>query len=507
MAMIKNFDSIEEFKNNKEKKTNKTDKKDLLFTPKVAVIGVGGSGTNAVNNLLRMNLDNVKFIVANTDVKSLDNSECANKIRLGIEITKGLGAGSNPEVGFKAAEQSIEEISKSLEGVDLLFLIAGMGGGTGTGASSVITKVAKQLNILTLAFVTKPFNFEGNQRMVFAEQGIVELEKYVDSVVIMANQNLFKIINANTSMLDAFRITDKVVYSGIKAISDLIVANGMVNLDFNDIKYIIQGGGKAVVTAVEVAGDDKIDKITESILNNPLIDDSISLMHAKNILISIAGGLNMTLFEVDKIIHSLRNKASNSTYINFGAIFDEDLGDKVRVSVIATGIFNKKVKPVSNNSAAKVTNTELNTNTYRNINNYENVNNKESNNNHNNMNVQLEEHIEIENNNSVNDFKAGIEESKFSNKIVQNDDNNEYLNNNEDILKKEQENNTKKQSEKTSLFSLIENNNDNENNIRLIPDESIDSLNNEKSNNRKSESKIQDSKSFFELPPFLRQKK
>lgn len=493
--MIKNFDSIEEFKDNREKKTSKQEKKDFLFTPKIAVIGVGGSGTNAVNNLLKMNLTNIKFIVANTDVKSLDNSACTNKIRLGIEITKGLGAGSNPEIGFRAAEQSVDEISKALEGIDLLFLIAGMGGGTGTGSSSVITRVARELNILTLAFVTKPFNFEGNQRMLFAEQGIVELEKYVDSVVIMANQNLFKVIDENTSMLEAFRITDGVVYSGIKAISDLIVANGMVNLDFNDIKYIIHSGGKAVVTAVEVSGNDKISKITDSILNNPLIDDGISIMHAKNILISIAGGLNMTLFEVDKIIHSLRNKANNSTYINFGAIFDDALGDKIRVSVIATGIFNKKVEYSNNKGIAKPIKTT------------DHVNNQSNNNNTIDVaNAKIDKYTDDSDNNPFNDASTDSQGNNVSNRKIEVQDSNNYEDSDIDLKQEKIHNNSKEKTKSTSLFNLIESN-DNLNNVSLIPDESIDNLNNSKLDSKREASKGQDSKSFFELPPFLRQKK
>lgn len=312
--------------------------KDNIFTPNIAIIGIGGAGVNALNNIMNMNVNGVKFIIANTDVKSLESSSCQHKIRLGLEITKGLGAGSKPDIGYQAAEESAEEIKEAIKDVDLLFIVAGMGGGTGTGASQVIAQIAKDLGILTLGFVTTPFSFEGKQRMDFAKNGVAGLEKHIDSLVVIANQNLFKVINQNTSMVDAFRIMDTVIHSGVKAISDLIIANGLVNLDFNDIKTVIKDGGKAMVTSVEVTGNDRVTKISDTILNNPLLDENINLLLAKNMLINITGGTNMTLFEVDKIVNSLRDKANQDTYVNFGAIFDENMAESIRVAVVSTGI-------------------------------------------------------------------------------------------------------------------------------------------------------------------------
>lgn len=312
---------------------------EVVFTPKIAVLGVGGCGNNAVDNLQKMDLDSVTFIIANTDVKTLKSSKCENKIRLGVSLTRGLGAGANPEVGLKAAEQSKEEIEAILESVDLLVIVAGMGGGTGTGASPYIAQIAKQKNILTLGFVTMPFGFEGESKLAIAQQGLAKLEQHIDSLTVLANQHIFKVITEDTSMIESMRVTDKVIYSAIKAISDLITANGMVNLDFNDIKAVISEGGRALVSSVEInSGADKATKVIESVLNNPLLSDDITLTHAKKILISLTGGKSMTLFEVDRIINSLRLKAAHSDYLNFGAVVDNNLQGKVRVSVIATGI-------------------------------------------------------------------------------------------------------------------------------------------------------------------------
>ncbi|MGV3278521.1 cell division protein FtsZ [Rickettsiales bacterium LUAb2] len=516
--MIKRFTSIEEVK------LMKSDKQDV-FTPNIAIIGIGGAGANAINNLINMNLSGVKFIVANTDVKSLDNSLSPNKIRLGLEITKGLGAGSKPDVGFQAAEESINEIREELEDVDLLFIIAGMGGGTGTGSSQVIAKVAKDLDILTLGFVTKPFTFEGKQRMDFAEEGIIELKKYIDSLVVISNQNLFKVINENTSMLEAFRIMDNVIHSGVKAITDLIISNGMVNLDFNDIKSVIKGGGRATVTSIEVSGSDRVNKITDAVVNNPLVDNNISLLHAKNILINVTGGVNMTLFEVDKIVNSLRDKASLDTYINFGAIFDEKMAESIRVAIVATGIeeaefnniseevFNKNINRNVNYKANEVSREELASSMMQPTKKIEKpvvkkvLSKEEQAFNQVRANSYINNQEDDDNEDYNEDTSNNLTEEKISS--VTKKGNLKKSINDEDISVQ-----LSSKSDNSSLFSLIEDNQEddedeeeteqsykNKSNLMNLSKKAIEEFSNEENN------KAKNSKSFFELPPFLRQKK
>ncbi|MDR2007429.1 MAG: cell division protein FtsZ [Alphaproteobacteria bacterium] len=326
--MIKKFTSIEEVNNIVDED---------VFKPKITVIGVGGAGTNAVNNMINMDLQGVKFIVINTDSQSLDKSVCANKIQIGPKVTKGLGAGSRPEIGMAAAEESAEDIKRALEGTNMLFITCGMGGGTGTGASQVIAKIAKDMGILTVAFITKPFEFEGSQRLDISLLGVSELEKVVDALVVISNQNLFRVIEPNTSMLSAFRVTDSVLYSGVKAITDLLISSGLVNLDFNDIRSVIENTGRTMIGAAEASGVDRAEIVAKAAILNPLLEE-VSIRGAKRALINITGGEDMTLFEIDAIINLIKMELSEEAFINFGTVYDEDMNDKIRVSIVATGL-------------------------------------------------------------------------------------------------------------------------------------------------------------------------
>lgn len=326
--MIKKFTSIEEVHD----MTNND-----VFKPKIAVIGVGGAGTNAVNNMIDMDLQGVKFIVINTDSQSLEKSSCSNKLQIGPKVTKGLGAGSRPEIGIQAAEESAEDIKSILEGTNMLFITCGMGGGTGTGASQVIAKIAKDMGILTIAFITKPFDFEGSQRVDISLLGASELEKVVDALVVISNQNLFKIIDSDTSMLNAFRATDSVLYSGVKAITDLLISSGLVNLDFNDIRSVIENMGRTMIGAAESSGEDRAEKVAKAAILNPLLEE-VSIKGAKKALINITGGEDMTLFEIDTIISIVKLELSEEAFINFGTVYDNTMQDTIRVSVVATGL-------------------------------------------------------------------------------------------------------------------------------------------------------------------------
>lgn len=312
-----------------------------IFKPKVAVIGVGGAGTNAINNMIEMGLSGVKFIVVNTDSQSLEKSISPNKLQIGPKITKGLGAGSKPEIGIQAAEESISDITELLEDTNLLFITCGMGGGTGTGASQVIAKIAKDLNILTIAFVTTPFTFEGGQRKDIAFLGVAELEKCTDALVVIANQNLFSVIDEKTTMLDAFKVADNILYSGVKGITDLIVSNGVVNLDFNDIRSVMENMGRTMIASAETVGENRAETAAKQAINNPLLDKG-SLKGAKKALINITGGLDMTLFEVDTIVTYIKGELDEDAFISFGTIYDESMKEQIRVSVVATGLGNEK---------------------------------------------------------------------------------------------------------------------------------------------------------------------
>ena len=321
--------------------------------PKIIVFGVGGAGCNAVNNMIRSNLEGVDFIVANTDAQSLEYTISKKKIQLGAELTRGLGAGSLPEIGQSAAEESIEEITEHMNEANMLFITAGMGGGTGTGAAPVIARVAKEHRILTVGVITKPFIFEGSRRMLVAEKGIEELQKYVDTLIVIPNQNLFRIANEKTTLAQAFKLADDVLYAGVRGITDLMVMPGLINLDFADIKSIMSEMGKAMMGTGEASGDERAIKAAEAAISNPLLDN-ISMKGARGILINITGSPdNMTLFEVDAAANRVREEVDKEANIIFGSTFSEEVDDNIRVSVVATGIDCKKTpqdSKVSDNS-------------------------------------------------------------------------------------------------------------------------------------------------------------
>lgn len=305
--------------------------------PRISVIGVGGGGGNAVNNMIAQNLEGVDFIVANTDAQALAHSTASRKIQLGLETTQGLGAGARPEVGKMAAEEAKEEIERELEGANMVFITAGMGGGTGSGAAPVVAKLAKSKGILTVGVVTKPFQFEGKKRSDTAETAVEEFTKEVDSIIIIPNQNLFRIADKKTTLADAFIMADNVLYAGVRSITDLMMMPGLINLDFADIKSIMEDKGKAIMGTGEAEGEDRAVKAAEQALSNPLLDDC-SMRGAKGVLINITGGMDITLFEIDEAASRIKEEVDEEANIIFGSSFDESLGGKIRVSIVATGI-------------------------------------------------------------------------------------------------------------------------------------------------------------------------
>ncbi len=305
--------------------------------PKITVLGVGGSGGNAVNNMINANLEGVDFLIANTDAQALQISQCPNKIQLGLNSTRGLGAGMRPEIGRQAAEEAIQEITEKLDGSHMLFVAAGMGGGTGTGAAPVIAKLAREKGILTVGVVTKPFHFEGSQRMKLAEKGIEELQQYVDTLLTIPNQNLFRIANEKTTFSDAFKMADDVLYAGVRGVTDLMVQPGMINLDFSDIKTVMSEMGKAMMGTGEASGEGRAVAAAEAAIANPLIDD-VSLKGAKGLIINITGGKDITLYEVDEAANRIKNEVDEEANIIYGTTCDDRLDGLVRVSIVATGI-------------------------------------------------------------------------------------------------------------------------------------------------------------------------
>ncbi len=305
--------------------------------PRITVFGVGGAGGNAVNNMISAGLQGVDFVVANTDAQALTMSKAERIIQMGTQVTEGLGAGSQPEVGRAAAEEVIDEIRDHLNGVHMVFVTAGMGGGTGTGAAPVIAKAARELGILTVGVVTKPFHFEGQRRMRFAEAGIVELQKVVDTQLIIPNQNLFRVANEKTTFADAFAMADQVLYSGVACITDLMVKEGLINLDFADVRAVMREMGKAMMGTGEASGEKRALTAAEAAIANPLIDDA-SMKGARGLLISITGGKDLTLYEVDEAATRIREEVDQDANIIVGATFDESLEGIIRVSVVATGI-------------------------------------------------------------------------------------------------------------------------------------------------------------------------
>ena len=305
--------------------------------PRITVIGVGGAGGNAVNNMIRANLEGVDFVVANTDNQALRLNLAERRIQLGPTVTKGLGAGARPEVGRAAAEEVMDEIAAEIEDSNMVFIPAGMGGGTGTGAGPVIAQAARERNILTVGVVTKPFHFEGPVRMRLAEEGIQEFAQYVDTLIVIPNQNLFRIANEKTTFADAFNMADTVLQQGVRGITDLMVMPGLINLDFADIQTVMSEMGKAMMGTGEATGEERAATAAEAAISNPLLDD-ISMKGASGVLISITGGMDMTLFEVDEAANRIRQEIENEANIIIGSTFDERLEGRLRVSVVATGI-------------------------------------------------------------------------------------------------------------------------------------------------------------------------
>jgi cell division protein FtsZ len=305
--------------------------------PKITVFGVGGAGCNAVNNMIDMKLDGVDFIVANTDAQALQLSKANTRIQLGEKSTEGLGAGAQPEIGAKAAEESIETIVDHLAGSHMCFITAGMGGGTGTGAAPIIAQAARELGILTVGVVTKPFQFEGFKRARQADDGVETLQAVVDTLIIIPNQNLFRIANEKTTFTEAFSLADDVLYQGVKGVTDLMVRPGIINLDFADIRVVMDEMGKAMMGTGEASGEDRAIQAAEQAINNPLLDE-ISLDGAHGVLINITGGSDLTLFEVDEAANRIRDKVDQNANILVGSALDETLDGMMRVSVVATGI-------------------------------------------------------------------------------------------------------------------------------------------------------------------------
>lgn len=318
------------------------------FSPKIIVIGVGGAGGNAVDNMISSDLDGVEFMICNTDAQALAKSICTNRVQLGMSMTKGLGAGSNPEVGRAAAEEAIDEVIAHLDGVNMAFITCGMGGGTGTGAAPIIAQAAKEKGILTVGVVTKPFHFEGGRRMKIAEEGIEEMQNYVDTLIVIPNQNLFRIANEKTTFAEAFKMADGVLQSGVRGVTDLMVRPGMINLDFADVRCSMMEMGKAMMGTGEASGDKRAIEAAEAAINNPLLDD-VSMKGASGVIINITGGYDMTLFEADEACNRIRDEVDPEANIIFGSTFDDKLEGTMRVSVVATGIEGesaRKSKPL-----------------------------------------------------------------------------------------------------------------------------------------------------------------
>ncbi|MEA2756006.1 MAG: cell division protein FtsZ [Aliidongia sp.] len=305
--------------------------------PRITVVGVGGAGGNAVNNMIRANLIGCEFVACNTDAQALQHSLADRRIQLGQGTTRGLGAGSRPEVGRAAAEEAMEEIMQHLAGSNMVFITAGMGGGTGTGAAPVIARQARENGILTVGVITKPFHFEGTHRMRLAESGIEELQKFVDTLLIIPNQNLFRVANERTTFAEAFKMADNVLHAGVRGVTDLMVMPGLINLDFADIRAVMSEMGKAMMGTGEASGDKRAIDAAEAAISNPLLDD-VSMKGARGVLINITGGMDMTLFEVDEAANRIREEVDPEANIIFGSTFDEKLEGKMRISVVATGI-------------------------------------------------------------------------------------------------------------------------------------------------------------------------
>ncbi len=308
--------------------------------PRIVVFGVGGAGGNAVDNMIEAGLQGVEFVVANTDAQALARSKAATRIQLGPKTTAGLGAGARPDIGAKAAEESVEDIRAAMMGAHMVFIAAGMGGGTGTGAAPVIARVASESGVLTVAVVTKPFGFEGTRRMNHAEEGLDAIRGYVDTMIVVPNQNLFRVANERTTFAEAFRLADDVLYSGVRGITDLMVMPGLINLDFADVNVIMRGMGTAMMGMGEASGERRAYEAARLAIDNPLLDE-ISMRGAKGVLINITGGYDMTLFELDEAANEVRREVDPDANIILGSAFDTSLEGRIRVSVVAAGVDSK----------------------------------------------------------------------------------------------------------------------------------------------------------------------
>lgn len=329
--------------------------------PRITVIGVGGAGCNAVNNMISSHLEGVEFVVSNTDAQSLANSQAQMRVQLGANVTQGLGAGARPEIGRAAADELLDQILEHIDGTHMLFVTAGMGGGTGTGAAPVIAKAARERGILTVGCVTKPFQFEGKNRMRLAEEGINELQESVDTLIVIPNQNLFRVANAQTTFSDAFKMADKVLYSGVRGVTDLMVMPGLINLDFADVRSVMMEMGKAMMGTGDAEGDNRALDAAAAAIANPLLDD-VSLAGARGVLVNITGGPDLTLFEVDEIVDHIRQQSDDDVNLIFGASQDDSMHNSIRVSVVATGIDSPK-KPDNVENII----SDINTNIHNNI--------------------------------------------------------------------------------------------------------------------------------------------
>jgi len=324
--------------------------------PRIVVFGVGGAGGNAVNNMIEAGLEGVEFVVANTDAQQLQFAKTDRRIQLGVQVTQGLGAGAHPEVGMSAAEESFPEIGEHLDGAHMVFITAGMGGGTGTGAAPIIAKCARERGILTVGVVTKPFHFEGRHRMRLADAGIGELQRYVDTLIVIPNQNLFRVANERTTFAEAFGMADQVLHSGVRSITDLMVLPGLINLDFADVRTVMTEMGKAMMGTGEGTGEDRALMAAQNAIANPLLDE-VSLKGAKAVLVNVTGGMDMTLLEVDEAANAISDQVDPEANIIFGAAFDPSLDGVIRVSVVATGMDGASIaqiepKPVARNTSA-----------------------------------------------------------------------------------------------------------------------------------------------------------
>jgi len=305
--------------------------------PRIAILGVGGAGGNAINNMIRAKLEGVEFIAANTDAQALSSSRAERKIQIGARLTEGLGAGAKPDIGRAAAEESLEEIVEQLGNSHMVFITAGMGGGTGTGAAPVIARAVRELGILTVGVVTKPFHFEGEKRMKVAEKGIEELQNYTDALIVIPNQNLFRVANDRTTFAQAFAMADEVLHSGVRGITDLIVRPGLINRDFKDVRTVMSEIGKAMMGTGEADGEGRALKASEQAISNPLLDDA-SMKGARAMLVIVSGGPDLTLFEVDEAVNRVRMEADPDANVLFGSTMIDEMEGRVRVSVVATGI-------------------------------------------------------------------------------------------------------------------------------------------------------------------------